>query len=342
MACGAGDLTCDNSGNNNHGILTNFDIATCWQKQDIFHQNISKGFSVATKGNGANSYYRINSAVLKNYDMNDWWFSCEFVTPPVITADVRTIVGPYSSVGTDVRTGFLLYNNNTSLYFSFIINSTTRLDYIILNATLLTKTKYKVTCALNRTTQKFYIFLNDVYHGYKDAISIDPFNTSTDFYFHAHPTLINETVFEQFGVHNILNYKTGIATVTDVTDVTTLVADKAILIPGPNGQGLIDTINNKRYTPVNTIYTPKIPAQLTDPTKDILGNTLLYPAGNFHNGAETLIDFGADGNNEDILRTTSNLWYRTTGNLFKTTTHYGVKEIGYWNCQENPVCLHRG
>jgi len=57
------------------------------------------------------------------------------------------------------------------------------------------------------------------------------------------------------------------------------------------------------YKMSGSVYQIKMPTKNTDLTKDITGNTLMYPAGNYHNSAETLIDFTNGGINTTIPST---------------------------------------
>jgi hypothetical protein len=59
IAEGGGNILFDRSGKNSHGLMMNFNLATCWTKQDELHENIKNGIDIWQNNITPSIYLRV-------------------------------------------------------------------------------------------------------------------------------------------------------------------------------------------------------------------------------------------------------------------------------------------
>jgi hypothetical protein len=237
---GTGGTVYDLTDNGNHASGTNL----AWTTQDIFHWNLSKGFSTPSTYtfNGISDSVEL-TAVGATSNLSSRTFGCNFVLASGAGDDVLISTrGPESSSGWTLR---------------------------------LSKTNRSVT------------------------------------YFHAGSTVLTSSnnVFDLLTDHRIVLTKTGTSVVVtiDGTEVINATVNAGTNSDTPPHLGVTPrdpaqnwfegTMSNLTYTEDGTNYDSiftagllKVPAR-TSTLLDAQGNEIQYPAGAFHNNAESKLDF---------------------------------------------------
>jgi len=322
FGCGNGGLVCDCSGNNNHGILTNFTLPTAWAiKQNVFHSNISKGFSTFSLGNGTDGYYKIDESRFKQRGTSNFWIRSKVLIRT--SASNQGIAGSTYSGGAN-RYGFFISSTNT---LSVRLN----IGAVSLSGEtgILTDGSF-ADCFLNvNRSGNAEFWVNGVLIASADISSevATNFICGNSMYIHqfGNTTDIPTPSYYSLSYIGLVSMGTGLLPTNGSHDAVT--PDICDFVQEPNGTRLIDRVTNTYYSVTSgTIYNVKSPSKNSDNTKDLNGNSILYPAGNYHNGAETLLDFTNGGTYTSIKESIGNVWYmRNSSNLYRVLTNiYGT------------------
>jgi hypothetical protein len=271
LAEGAGAITYDASGNDNHGTITNATLATFWgTKQDKSHYNLLEGHSKAMHFDGVNDYISVTS--------NDF--------------DVRDLSAKPFEISFKVNlTEDLLSGSLTSL----VTIGTT--DYNSLHIGVEATNKVRIIYSINGSSWVIHLASTPLQSGWNNIVITR--DASGNYLLTSNGvTYINATDTNDFLLNNYqlklgAHYSLGAAYYlhgelvdfdfkVNGTSVATYSGLETSTWTDTSGQSNDGTVNGSP-----TLI--RIPA-LSDGTADAAGGTLLNPAGNFYNDAETEIN----------------------------------------------------
>ena len=287
LSCGNGNLVC-NKAQNTVGVITNADIATIWvPTQNSLHNNISRGFSSAVNGNKVDGHIKIDA--YKNRGTSNFWYRTQFVANSVYATAIESFAGNMTSSSIDVRYGFIIVSTNkiTCIFSCGGANANIQMTGVVEVGKY-----YDVFANVDRAgLVSFYV--NNVLQGTADisAAVATSMTCTWDFFIHA---CANTTGGVATYFSNQMIYKTSLGTGLLPVDGThnLIIPDVYDFVALPNESGYIEKITNTKYlATAGTLRQVRVPTQSINPTKDFLGYDLQYPAGAWHNGAETALDF---------------------------------------------------
>ena len=296
-----GAVIYDNTSTKNHGAIVNFNLATCWTtKQDLYHYNITKGFSSALIGNKTDGVIEITDAKYKNRGTSNFWIRTRFIASYVVTSATEVLCGcAVSGAGTS---SYAFYINNTgklNFYFK-VTGGTTKVCTSL--AQLVAGSYYDAFVNVDRAGN-VSLYLNNVLQQ-ANSISADAALTmscTNNFTICAGFTGASKS---EFAAQIIYGISTGNGLLPTNGTQDSVTPDIANLIGMPYSAGMVETIFNVAYlATAGTLYNSKIPSTLADVNIDMVGYTTQAIADGWHNGAETKLDFTNNGINSTIPAT---------------------------------------
>lgn len=257
LAEGAGATAFDSSGNGNHGALTNFALANAWgTDQDNFHGNINEGFSKRMYFDGTDDYISVSGMTAAV----DYFGAC------TISAKVYI---------EDAAGDQVIFVLGTSAYRLFTSGGTYRFNSA-------TDTGVSVAVGYHEISAEFNS------SGQATSLTIDGVEEWTGT---APPGGLATTVF-YLGARD----SSGLGVFFQGSIWDFAITGSAVKNFSFNGYGntnadWVDQVGSNSGTVNGSPSLLYIPSDNSNTSLDAAGGTLSNPSGNFHNGAETDINF---------------------------------------------------
>jgi len=290
---GAGAIAYDVSGNDNHGTITNATLATFWgTTQDNFHYNLLEGHSKLMYFDGSNDHITVTATSDFQMGSGDFSYSVDVYLESLPASNNYKILAQQSSTQRALN---LAIETTGKINFGIASNGSSGASWNFQQSTsaLVPKTHYRITCMRVGTDLRFYI--NGVLDRTVSSYSLTQHAATKDL----------DIGYMNFDGTPYYHFPGSIWNVK-ITKGTLSSADEALIIAGgvPTGSQLkmylqgygntdafwVDqTTNSNDGTVSGSPTLIRIPA-LSDGTADAADGTILNPAGNYHNNAETEIN----------------------------------------------------
>lgn len=296
---GAGETAFDSSGNGNHGTLTNFTLANAWGTvQDNFHGNILEGCSKRMYFDGTDDYVEVADTDDLSFGDgagNDEPFSVglKVVSSELNAGDAVTKANADASIR-EYRVILSDGSGNTNFIFYDGTNNAVTLGIEVVGgvASLEDGNVHDVVCTYDGSKSISGMKI------YFDGVE----QTVVDISAGSYPGMSNTAGPFYIGKVTTLYQKGSLFDVKVFSDELTAVEAADYLSVTDNvishwkGYGNTDAdwedqagSNDGTVSGSPTLL--RIPSDDSDPSLDAAGSTLTNPSGNWHNGAETDINF---------------------------------------------------
>jgi hypothetical protein len=324
FSVGTGTLIFDKrTGQKNNATMVNFTQPTCWatRTQNLHHHNISKGFSNYLKGNKTNTALTINESRFKDFGTNNFWVKVNFFMHTAVATTNEVLFGIYKNETVSNR--IALFLGTTGVLHCFIAFGATSFS-IPAGAIVSTGSRKEVLINVNRTGN-MDVYLNGTLYGTVNisSLSSTPFTTTYLFSMFKGIDVTNaDFLFCNQSISEVaMGY--GLAPVDGSTD--NLTPDICHFVTSPYNSTVLDLVAKTNYAVANgTIQRFPIGADMIN---DAIGSPVITPAGSFHNGAETNIDFTNGGVNTSIPITYNNVVFNSV--LTNPFFYRKIKQAGF-------------
>lgn len=295
LAEGAGVFAYDTSGNGNHGTITDATLSTFWgSDQDKYHFNLTEGF---TRGLFFSGSSHVDCGNNSSLDLTSGGAVSAWISPENITTG--DIVNKGNNTGA-ANNNYSLSMFGGSIYFFIGDGSSSNTVSVTTSGNLTIGSLHHVVGTFDGTNVKLYI---DGVEKATLAQTVTPIAQTENLLIadsawsgsHYTGVVFDTRIYNDGLTADEVTYlyNRG-ASGTDPT-TTNLVAKYDF--SKDTGSTVIDEQGSNTGTITGALFT-RIPKDLSDVGNDALGAPLVNPAGTWHNGAETDINFNPNSTPE--------------------------------------------